>query len=334
MTAMPEGRSSNESSETTRRSRRAGMGGLLQRWLHPGEPTEDRPAPSPGEAEVDIVDQAEAFQTLRVADVMTPRADIVALEISTPLIDVICRFVEAEHSRMPVYRETLDDPVGVVHLKDVVKLVAPPADGNPESAPPPPWREQVLHKLRREVLYVPASMRAADLLLRMRVARIHMALVIDEFGGTDGLVTLEDLVEAVVGEISDEHDEDATPEIVARPGGIYEADARVPLDELEALLGADLTPSDVEEEVDTVAGLVATLAGRVPQRGEVIVHPNGYEFEIADADPRRIRHLRIRVPTKPAEGGDATAIAAAEPPPHPPQRPADAVAFLPGDGST
>jgi CBS domain containing-hemolysin-like protein len=180
-------------------------------------------APAAAEAEVDILDQAEVFQTLRVSDVMTPRADIAALEISTPLCEVVRQFVEVEHSRMPIYRETLDDPVGVVHIKDLMRLIAPPG-GDPAGPPTPPWREPVLHRLRREALYVPASMRTADLLLRMRVARIHMALVIDEFGGTDGLVTLEDLIEAVVGEIDDEHDEEAEAAITARPGGVFEAD--------------------------------------------------------------------------------------------------------------
>ena len=140
-------------------------------------------------------------------------------------------------------------------------------------------------------------MLCSDLLLRMRVARIHMGLVIDEFGGVDGLVTLEDLLEAVVGEIDDEHDDDETPDLVTRPGGVIEADARASLEDLEAALGRSLQPPDEEEEIDTVAGLVATLAGRVPQRGEVIVHPDGYEFEIIDADPRRIRRLRIRPPS-------------------------------------
>jgi CBS domain containing-hemolysin-like protein len=241
---------------------------------------------------------------------MTPRADIVALEISTPLAEVVRAFVESEHSRVPVYRDTLDDPVGVVHIKDMLKLIAP-ADVAPESAPQPLWRDPILHRLRREVLYVPASMRTADLLLRMRVQRIHMALVIDEFGGTDGLVTMEDLIEAVVGDISDEHDEASTPEIVSRPGGLLEADARAPLDELEALLGRSLSPPDQEEEIDTVAGLVATLAGRVPQRGEVIVHPDGLEFEVMEADPRRIRRLRIR-PRAPLI--DGVAVSAPEPP--------------------
>jgi CBS domain containing-hemolysin-like protein len=238
---------------------------------------------------VDLVEGAEAFASLRVADVMTPRADIVALEVSTPLEEVVRRFVEVELTRLPLYRESLDDPVGVLHIKDVVRLIAPSPDGRgPAWASPPPKR------LRREALYVPASMRCADLLLRMRVARIHMALVIDEFGGTDGLVTLEDLIEAVVGDIGDEHDEEAAPEIAARPGG-WEADARAPLEALEAMLGTQLAPrGEEEEEIETVGGLVSAVAGRVPQRGEVIVHPAGLEFEVLDADPRRLRRLRIR----------------------------------------
>lgn len=250
--------------------------------------------------EVDIVDQAEAFQTLRVADVMTPRADIVAVELSTPFEAVAAQFVEAGHSRMPIYRETLDDPVGVVHVKDVFALLA-------EDARRPAATDLVLHKLRREALYVPASMKAADLLLRMRTSRIHMALVIDEFGGTDGLVTMEDLIEAVVGEIDDEHDDAAAASIVARPGGVYDADARAPLEELEAALGRELAPADMEEDIDTVAGLVVALAGRVPQRGEVIAHPDGYEFEVVEADPRRVRRVRVRGGPAPSGAGNVSA---------------------------
>ena len=244
----------------------------------------------------DRVDQAKAFNSLRVRDVMTPRADIVAVEISLPLEDVIRRFASSELTRMPIYRETLDDPVGVVHIKDIVLLLAPTGEGAEARSETGLRREPVLHRLRREILYVPASMRCADLLLRMRVARIHMALVIDEFGGVDGLVTLEDLLEAVVGDIDDEHDDDRTPDLVVRNGGVIEADARASLEDLEAAVGRSLRLPDDEEEVDTVAGLVATLAGRVPQRGEVIVHPLGFEFEVTDADPRRIRRLRIRSP--------------------------------------
>jgi CBS domain containing-hemolysin-like protein len=251
----------------------------------------EAPSAAPGSG-VDIVDQAEVFKTLRVADVMTPRADINALDISTDFAEVVRCFAEHEHSRMPIYRDTLDDPVGVVNVKDVFKLLA--NGGAPHPADP------VLHRLRREVLYVPASMRAADLLLRMQSSRIHMALVIDEFGGTDGLVTMEDLVEAVVGDIADEFDEAAPAHIVARPGGLFEADARASLEELEAALGESMAPEDLEEEIDTVGGLVATLAGRVPQRGEVISHPGGFEFEVTDADPRRIKHVRIRKIERPA----------------------------------
>ena len=219
---------------------------------------------------------------------MTPRADIVSVEVSTPFEALVAQFTEAEHSRMPIYRETLDDPVGVVHVKDVFRLLAAADDRRPAGT------DVVLHKVRREVLYVPASMRAADLLLRMRTSRIHLALVIDEFGGTDGLVTMEDLIEAVVGEIDDEHDDATVAGIVARPGGVFEADARAPIEELEAALGRDLAPPDMEEDIDTVAGLVVALAGRVPQRGEVIAHPGGYDLEVVEADPRRVRRVRVR----------------------------------------
>jgi CBS domain containing-hemolysin-like protein len=232
------------------------------------------------------VEQARGFQDLRVEDVMKPRADILALEAASTFEEVVARFVDAEHSRMPIYRETLDDPVGVVHVKDVFKMLA-------DAARRPAPDEAVLRRLRREALYVPGSMRAADLLVRMQTSRIHMALVIDEFGGTDGLVTLEDLVESVVGEIDDEHDETARAQVVAR-GGVFEADARAPLEELEAVIGESLAIDEIEEEVDTVGGLVSALAGRVPQRGEVISLPGRYDFEIIDADPRRVKRVRVR----------------------------------------
>jgi CBS domain containing-hemolysin-like protein len=269
---------------------RKGLKGEERGDRHHGGEANSPPTPGSG---VDIVDQAEVFKTLRVSDVMTPRADINALEISTDFAEVVRCFAEHEHSRMPVYRDTLDDPVGVVNVKDVFKLLA--GEATPQPSDP------VLHRLRREVLYVPASMRAADLLLRMQSSRIHLALVIDEFGGTDGLVTMEDLVEAVVGDISDEYDVATPAHIVARPAGVFEADARASLEELEAALGERVvTEEDFEEEIDTVGGLVATLAGRVPQRGEVITHPGGYEFEVTDADPRRIKHVRIRKIERPS----------------------------------
>lgn len=259
-------------------------------------------AASASNGAVDIVDQAAAFKMLRVEDVMTPRADISAVDIATPFEDVVRQFAEVEHSRMPVYRDNLDDPVGVVHIKDVFKLLA--GEGK---APVP--GDPILHRLRREVLYIPASMRAADLLVRMQAARIHLALVIDEFGGTDGLVTLEDLLEAVVGEIDDEYDDHVSAQVVVRPGGIIDIDARAPLEDLEAAVGEALAPEDLEEEIDTVAGLVSALAGRVPQRGEVISHPGGYDFEITDADPRRVKHVRVRR-TVPSTDGTETGSAA------------------------
>ena len=265
---------------------------LIRRWMGAPEPEPVTAAEALAESLGGrMVDQAQAFQTLRVEDVMTPRADIIAVELDTPFSGLVERFVEAEHSRMPIYRETLDDPVGVVHVKDVFKLMAGPDKGKAKKPGPD---DHVLQKLRRDALYVPASMRAADLMLRMQGSRTHMALVIDEFGGTDGLVTLEDLVEAVVGDIDDEHDEAQAAGVVARPGEVFEADARAPLEELEAAVGRDLAPTDLDEEIETVGGLVTALAGRVPQRGEVISHPGGYEIQVLDADPRRVKRVRFR----------------------------------------
>ena len=229
--------------------------------------------------------QADAFQTVTVGDVMTPRADIRAVDVESTFDEVVTAFVDSDHSRLPIYRDTLDDPLGFLHLRDVFKRLADPARPRGQ-----------LPSLVREVLFVPASMRAADLLVRMQATRAHLALVIDEFGGVDGLVTLEDVIEAVVGEIDDEHDEADAPPILTRPGGVLEVAGRLPLEELEQSLGRKLVPKDLEdEEIDTAAGLVTALAGRVPQRGEVIPHPDGAIcFEIADADPRRVKRLRVR----------------------------------------
>ena len=284
--------SPSDSSQTSP-SRSRGVRAALRRFRRSmkgdAQALQPPPAPHPAPAsQVDIVDQAQAFKTLRVSEVMTPRADIMAIEISSPFEEVVRQFAEVEHSRMPVYRETLDDPVGVVHIKDVFKLLAEDGGG-------PAPHDPVLHRLRRDALYVPGSMRAADLLLRMQGSRIHLALVIDEFGGTDGLVTLEDLVEAVVGDIADEYDDAGPAPVEPRPAGVFEADARASLEALEEALGRRLIPDDLEEEdIDTVGGLVSALAGRVPQRGEVIAHPGGLEFEVTDADPRRIKRVRVR----------------------------------------
>ena len=270
---------------------RRGLMGLLQFFRKGQAEPDDFPgAEAETAATGELVSQARAFQELRVEDVMKPRADIVAVDRDCPFADVVARFVEAEHSRMPVFKETLDEPVGVVHVKDVFKLLA-------RKTRKPKPEDQILqgrYHLVRPVLYVPPSMRAAELLTLMRARQTHMALVIDEFGGTDGLVTMEDLIEAVVGDIADEHDEAEVAGVVERPGGVFEADARAPLEDLETAMGRDLAPPDLDEEIDTVAGLVTALAGRVPQRGEVITHEGGFDFEIVDADPRRVKRVRVR----------------------------------------
>ncbi|MDE1148991.1 MAG: hemolysin family protein [Azospirillaceae bacterium] len=215
-----------------------------------------------------------------VVDIMVPRADILGIEISISLNDLIRRFSEDAHSRMPVYRETLDDVIGMVHIKDVLAVVA---DQRPFD----------LAAIVREVQIVAPSMPILDLLLHMRQAHQHMALVVDEFGGIDGLVTIEDLVEEIVGEIEDEHDEAVQPRIIERPDGTLIVDARLPLEEFEARVGPVLDDEE-REEVDTLGGLVFSLAGRIPRRGETLVHPSGIEFEVVDADPRHIKRLRVR----------------------------------------
>ena len=231
------------------------------------------------------------FGGLSVSDVMVPRADIVAVEEQTPLSELIGLFREAQHSRLPVYRETLDDPLGMIHIKDVLALVESGTNGQLILPPTP------ITKFKRELLFVPAAMPALDLLMRMQASRIHLALVVDEYGGTDGLVSIEDLVEEIVGDIGDEHDIDETPDIIARPDGKFDADARVTLEEFRDRTGIDLTNTEREEEIDTLGGMVAKLLGRMPVRGEIVSH-DGVEFEILEADPRHTKRLRIRGPAQ------------------------------------
>jgi magnesium and cobalt transporter len=215
------------------------------------------------------------------ADVMVPRVDIIAFDIERPFGDLVKLLVEHGHSRVPVYRETLDDVIGFVHVKDVL---APVADRRPAK----------LASMLRKVLVVAPSLPVFDLLVQMRQSRTHIAMVVDEFGGIDGLVTIEDLIEEIVGDIEDEHDVDDTPSLIERPDGSVIADARIPIETLEEHHGAPLRQNGHHEEVDTLGGLVFALAGRVPRRGEVIPHPGGLEFEVLDADPRRIKRLRVR----------------------------------------
>ncbi|MEM7499032.1 MAG: hemolysin family protein [Pseudomonadota bacterium] len=223
---------------------------------------------------------------LRVEDVMTPRADIVAVAEDADLATVMAAFSKGSLSRVPVYRETLDDPIGFVHLKDLALAYGVGCALGAET----PFR---LTEHLRTALFVPPSMPIAALLKKMQGTRVHMALVIDEFGGVDGIITIEDLVEQVVGDIEDEHDEDEGTLWREERPGVWVVNARADIAEFEAAAGISLTPEDREEEADTLGGLVFMLTGRVPVRAEVISHPDGHEFQVVDADPRRIKRLRL-----------------------------------------
>ena len=238
---------------------------------------------------------------LRVEDAMIPRADIVAISWDVTLREALAVFREAGHSRLPVYNETLDDPRGMVHIRDFVNHIALCAeqrgDSNGGGALSVSDFEATLSQadLLKPVLFVPRSMPALDLLIRMQTTRTHLALVIDEYGGTDGLVTIEDIMEMIVGDIEDEHDVAEPPEFEELDNGDFLVDARADLDEVTARLGVDFRLEDTPEEVTTIGGLVAWLAGRVPMRGEIIATPvETYEFEIIEADPRRVGKLKIR----------------------------------------
>lgn len=287
------------------------------------------------------------FGSSRVEDVMVPRADIIACDEEDTIFELLKTFQEAGVSRIPVFHDTLDDPRGMVHIKDLFHWLlsddqkygngAGPSGGtkakkNGKSSDSKKSgssngshsddaatekanklasmadlivqnqtdlaKSISLAKLRREILYVPPSMPAMNLLIRMQSTRIHMALVVDEYGGTDGLVTIEDLVEQIVGEIEDEHDEDEAVHIVKDPKLGLVAAARTPIEDLEKHLGLKLLTAEEEEDIDTLGGLVFTTVGRVPARGELVRHSSGFEFEVLDADPRRVKTLKIHPPRK------------------------------------
>lgn len=269
------------------------------------------------------------FGALRVNDIMVPRADIIAADETEPVAEVLRTFMEAGVSRMPIYHDTLDDPRGMVHIKDLLAWLIAEAQGKPGADPRTdripskvspaqrlnelrklgemsepidlsrfdPSRPLMSTKLRRPVLFVPPSMPAMNLLLRMQSTRIHMALVVDEYGGTDGLVTIEDLVEQIVGEIEDEHDEDEDKNIFVDPKLGLVAQARTPIDELEQHLGVKVIGPGDDEDINTLGGLIFSIVGRIPARGELIRHPSGVEFEILDADPRRIKKVKVHEPS-------------------------------------
>ena len=224
-------------------------------------------------------------------DVGVPRADIVAVEEKTSFGDLVKLFADAGHSRLPVYREKLDTIIGMVHIKDVFNILATGAE-HPIS----------IEGLIREPLYVPMSRGALDLLADMRTKRVHLAIVLDEYFGTEGLVTIEDLIEEIVGDIEDEHDDAPEALIVPLDGGAWEADARAELEDVSETIGTEL---DVDGDIDTIGGLTAVLAGHVPQAGECIRHDSGWTIEVIEAEPTRVERVRLHPPVAKSEGDDS-----------------------------
>ncbi|SEN35600.1 CBS domain-containing protein [Sphingomonas gellani] len=254
---------------------------------HEGDPAPDEPGDlSPLERQ--MVRNLLHFGERDAGDVGVPRADIIAVEERTSFDHLVQIFAEAGHSRLPVYRDNLDHIIGMVHVKDVFAILATGADKPDE-----------IGTLIREPLYVPMSRGALDLLADMRAKRVHLAIVLDEFSGTEGLVTIEDLIEEIVGDIEDEHDEAPAALLVPIDGGAWEADARAELEDAAELIDARLGEAD--SDVDTLGGLAAVIAGRVPTVGECVDHPSGWRFEVTDADERRINRLRLHPPVERVE---------------------------------
>ena len=222
---------------------------------------------------------------IRSTDIMIPRADIGAVEVNDSFEKVLEVFIKESHSRVPVYEKNLDNIIGMIHIKDLVKYQN---EGN--------FEQGFLKKIKREIIEIPPSMPVLDLLMKMQLTRLHMGVVIDEYGGTDGLVTIEDVIEEITGEIEDEHDEQNMPMLIKTSPNSFEASARVEIEEFEKLKKINFLKDHNNEDVDTLGGLVVAIAGRVPQRGEIIKHESGLTFEINDADPRRIKSIKITYP--------------------------------------
>src|SRR5258708_7233426 len=272
----------------------------------------------------------------RVADVMVPRADIIAVRQEIALGELMKVFASAGHSRLVVYDDLLDDAVGMVHIRDLVAFMTARAEIRPSAKPrrkKPPAAglelkavdlslELSAAKLIREMLFVPPSMPAMDLLARMQTSRIHLALVVDEYGGADGVVSIEDIVEEIVGEIEDEHDEDILPNVVRQADGSFLAGARAQLDDVTATVGPDFDVGEIAHEADKLAGYITTRIGRVPVRGELVPGPRPFEIEVLDADPRRVKKLKIYLSADRRNGGE------------PPKRPAEPAAQLPVHASS
>ena len=265
----------------------------LEELIEENESDDQQSAPEFSEEERAILLNALSFGELQLWDVMVPRSDINTVDIGAALNDVIATMRESTHTRLPVVRETLDDVAGMVHLKDLLPFWG---DG----------KHFRLQAILRDLLFVPPSMKVLDLLMKMRDTGTHMAIVVDEYGGTDGMVTIEDLVEEIVGEIQDEHDKILPPSLTERPDGTLEADARVEVEDLERHVDQTLLEADRREDVDTLGGLIFTLLDRVPARGEIVPHPAGIEFEVLDADPRRVKRVLIRKAATSPGGNEPT----------------------------
>jgi len=301
-------------------------------------------AMSPGESgfspeESRMLKNILGLRERRVGDVMVPRADIIAVQQDIKLGELVRVFEGASHSRLVVYDDTLDDPVGMVHIRDLIAFMTARAAVDPEKnakrKKPLPADLDLkavnlgmplsATKIVREILFVPPSMRVIDLLARMQATRIHLSLVVDEYGGTDGLASIEDIVEQIVGEIADEHDEDETPAVAQQPDGSFIADARAKIDDVVGVVGNDFDVGDAADDVDTIGGYLVTRAGRLPIRGEIVPGPDLFEFEVLDANPRRVKRVRItrlkerrdrpREPRRRGEGDSLLAGPAASSPP-------------------
>ena len=216
-------------------------------------------------------------------DIMIPRAEIIALEESISFEEAIKIFVDGAHSRIPIYHEQLDNITGMLHIKDLVKYQIENDIKN-----------DFIDNIKKDILHIPPSMPALDLLIKMQLTRLHMGVVIDEYGGVDGLITIEDVIEEITGEIEDEHDAKDISMLIKLGPNIFESNARLPIEELEKISQVKLLKDD--DDTDTIGGLVASIEGRVPQRGEIIKHDSGIVFTILDADPRRIKTIKILLP--------------------------------------
>lgn len=258
---------------------------LIESRVEQAKEAGEKPPPALDPHERALIANVLKLRRVTADDAMVPRADIVAVPETITLPALIAVIRREGHSRLPVYRESLDDIIGMIHIRDVFAHLE--REG-----------EFRVADILRKPLFVPPSKPVLDLLLEMRQARTHLAIVVDEYGGTDGLVTIEDVIEQIVGDIADEHDEPLAAQVITRPDGTLDVDARLPVEEFERHVGAVLSEEEREGEIDTVGGLILAIAHRIPARGETIAHPSGLEFRILEADSRRIRKVRVVPPPR------------------------------------